>query len=131
MGFAESDGETWTFTIPAEFVGEGDHTIVAEASEGGSEPATSESEPITITAECPPPPDGGGNGGGGAGGGTGGGGAVEPAVEGGAGGGVGGAGGGAGGAGGGAGGGAAGSAVTNVQRSIFRVLTLRLNASNL
>ena len=104
-GFAELDGDNWSFTIPAEFLGEGTHTIVAEASTGGSEPFTSESAPITITAECPPPPDGGGGGGGDCwwwrrrrswwsrGGGAGGAG----------------------------GGGAAGSAVTNVQRSIFRV----------
>ena len=108
-GFAELNGDTWTFTIPAEFLGEGTHTIVAEASTGGSEPFTSQSDPITVTAECPPPPDGGGGGGTG-GGGTGGG----------AGGAGGGTGGGAGGGGAG-GGGAAGSAVTNVQRSIFRV----------
>ena len=67
-GFAELDGDTWTFTIPAEFLGEGTHTIVAEASTGGSEPDTSESAPISITAECPPPPDGGGGGTGGGGG---------------------------------------------------------------
>jgi subtilisin family serine protease len=113
-GFAELDGDTWTFTIPAEFLGEGTHTIVAEASTGGSEPFTSESTPITVTAECPPPPDGGGNGGGGNGGGGNGGGG-----NGGGGGAGGGAAGGAGGAGG--GGGAAGSPVTNVQRTIFRV----------
>jgi hypothetical protein len=98
--------------ISADLLGEGDHTIIAEASTGGSEPFTEESGPITVTAECPPPPDGGGNGGGG--GGAGGGGA------GGGGAGGGGAGGGGGGAGGG-GGGAAGTAVTNVQRSIFQV----------
>ena len=63
-GFAELDGDNWSFTIPAEFLGEGTHTIVAEASTGGSEPDTSESDPISITAECPPPPDGGGGGGG-------------------------------------------------------------------
>ena len=83
------DGNNWSFTIPAEFLGEGTHTIVAEASTGGSEPFTSESAPITITAECPPPPDGGGGGGGAGGGGGGGGGgagggaggAVEPVAE--------------------------------------------------
>ena len=112
-GFAELDGDNWSFTIPAEFLGEGSHTIVAEASTGGSEPDTSESAPISITAECPPPPDGGGGGGGTAGGGGGGGAG---------GGGAGGAGGAGGGGGGGAGGGAAaGIAVTSVQRSIFRV----------
>ncbi|MGE5685409.1 MAG: S8 family serine peptidase, partial [Nitrososphaerota archaeon] len=96
VGFAELDGDNWSFEVPANLLTEGSHTIVAIASTGESEPNTSESNSITVTAECPPPPDGGGGGGG--------------------------TGGGAGGAGGGGGaGGAAGSAVTNVQRSIFRV----------
>ena len=93
VGFADLNGDNWSITVPAEVLGEGSHTLVAEASTGGSEPFTSESDPITVTAECPPP---GGGGGGGAGGGGGGG------------------------AGGGGGGGAGGIAVTVVDRQIFQ-----------
>ena len=116
-GFAELNGDNWSFVVPAELLGEGSHTFVARASTGGSEPFTSESEPVTLTAECPPPPDGGGGGGTG-GGGTGGGGTGGGAAGGGA------AGGGAAGSGA-AGGGAAGSAaagssVTVVDRQIYQ-----------
>ena len=56
VGFAELNGDNWSFTVPAELVTEGSHTFVAEASTGGSEPFTSQSAPITVTAECPAPP---------------------------------------------------------------------------
>jgi hypothetical protein len=108
-GFAviNEDGDGWSFEVPADLLTEGDHTIIAEASTGGGEPFTPESDPLFITVECPPD-DGGddGNGGGGNGGGGNGGG---------------GNGGGGGDGAGGGGGGAAGSTVTNVQRTIFRV----------
>ncbi|HTH22080.1 MAG TPA: S8 family serine peptidase, partial [Nitrososphaeraceae archaeon] len=101
-GFAELNGDNWSFVVPAELLGEGSHIFVARASTGGSEPFTSESEPVTLTAECPPPPDGGGGGGTG-GGGTGGGAAGGGAAGGGA-----------------AGSAAAGSSVTVVDRQIYQ-----------
>src|SRR5512145_697826 len=56
VGFAELNADNWSFTVPAELLTEGSHTFVAEASTGGPEPFTSQSAPITVTAECPAPP---------------------------------------------------------------------------